>query len=207
MSLEPLNISFSYSLIRSKRKTVSISIDPVRGIVVKAPTNYKESSLLELLKKHEQKIINLLRKNEIVSKAFEDEGKFMYLGEMRPMIHSDSSQLEAWLVEEASKVILGRIKAISARIGVYPQKVSLRSQKTRWGSCSSKGNISLNWKLIFAPIEVIDYVIIHELCHLQQMNHSNAFWTLVSSYAPHYKEQREWLKKHSHLIHWPYNKS
>ena len=207
MSLEPLNISFNYNLINSKRKTVSISIDPLKGVVVKAPINCSEDSLLAILKKHEHKIINLLRKNEAASQALEGEGKFMYLGEMKAMEHSDVRLLEAWLKEEASKVILGRVKAICAKMDVCPQKVSLRSQKTRWGSCSLKGNISLNWKLIFAPIEVIDYVIVHELCHLKQMNHSSAFWTLVSSYLPRYKIQREWLKKHSYLIHWPYDKS
>jgi predicted metal-dependent hydrolase len=73
--------------------------------------------------------------------------------------------------------------------------MSIREQKTRWGSCSKKGNLNFNWKLIMSPPWVIDYVVIHEICHLRHLNHSKEYWALVEYYMPEYKSAREWLKK------------
>ncbi len=81
--------------------------------------------------------------------------------------------------------------------GLAPQRLSFRGQKTRWGSCSPTGAISLNWKLICAEPSVIDYVIIHELCHLKHLNHSLNFWRLVESYCPNWKEKKKWLQSRS----------
>lgn len=74
--------------------------------------------------------------------------------------------------------------------------VTIRDQKTRWGSCSSRGTLSFNYRLIFAPSQVLDYVVVHELCHLTHMNHSKEFWNMVSSVMPDYKAHRKWLKEH-----------
>ncbi|MCA9386358.1 M48 family metallopeptidase, partial [Candidatus Dojkabacteria bacterium] len=67
---------------------------------------------------------------------------------------------------------------------------------TNWGSCSSKGNLNFTWRLIFAPLEILDYVVVHELCHLKEQNHSQRFWDLVAEQVPDYKKKRIWLKKH-----------
>ena len=80
------------------------------------------------------------------------------------------------------------------KIGVSYGRITLRQQKTRWGSCSANGNLNFNWLLILAPPEVLDYVVVHELCHRRQMNHSQAFWNEVSAVLPGYKEQKKWLK-------------
>ncbi len=90
--------------------------------------------------------------------------------------------------------ILPRIDQLGNQMQLKPQKVSLRNQKTMWGSCSSAGAISINWKLMVAPKEVIDYVLIHELAHLRHQNHSKAFWSLVSKYSPDYDSHRKWLR-------------
>lgn len=74
--------------------------------------------------------------------------------------------------------------------------ITVRDQKTRWGSCSSRGTLSFNYRLIFAPPAVLDYVVVHELCHLTHMNHSKEFWNLVGSVMPDYKKHRKWLKEH-----------
>lgn len=79
--------------------------------------------------------------------------------------------------------------------GVYTS-VTIRDQKTRWGSCSSRGTLSFNYRLIFAPPQVLDYVVVHELCHLTHMNHSKEFWNMVGSVMPDYKTHRKWLKEH-----------
>ena len=79
-------------------------------------------------------------------------------------------------------------------------RITIRNQKTRWGSCSSKGNLNFNCLLMLAPDEVVDYVVIHELCHLIEMNHSKAFWKQVEQMMPDYKKHRKWLKDHGNEI-------
>ena len=80
-------------------------------------------------------------------------------------------------------------------MGVTYGRISIREQKTRWGSCSSKGNLNFNWRLIFAPPEVLDYVVVHELAHRKEMNHSKAFYAIVESIMPDYRKWKKWLKE------------
>lgn len=108
--------------------------------------------------------------------------------------------LRLWYIEQFKLVIEDRVKHYSSIIGVFPEKITIREQKTRWGSCSTKGNINLNWKLIMAPMEVLDYVVIHELCHMREMNHSKEFWKLVEYVFPQYKKCRAWLKDNGDLL-------
>lgn len=90
---------------------------------------------------------------------------------------------------------LNRVEYFAKVIGVTYGKITIRNQKTRWGSCSSKGNLNFNCLLMLAPSEVLDYVVVHELCHRKQMNHSKAFWLEVEKVLPNYKEVRKWLKE------------
>lgn len=98
--------------------------------------------------------------------------------------------------EAAQRVLPKRVRELADLTGLKPTKVSLRKQRTLWGSCSPSGSIQLNWKLISAPLNVIDYVIIHELAHLKHPNHSKYFWNEVALHCPDYKQLRLWLKKH-----------
>lgn len=101
------------------------------------------------------------------------------------------------LYKKQGKALLEKkIKYWSAQMQLYPTKLSYRAQKTRWGSCSSLGHVSLNWKLILAPEFVIDYVVVHELAHLKHQNHSKRFWALVANYTEHTQASKGWLKKH-----------
>lgn len=84
--------------------------------------------------------------------------------------------------------------------GGHYTSITIRDQKTRWGSCSSRGTLSFNYRLIFAPPKILDYVVVHELCHLTHMNHSKEFWNMVSSVMPDYKECKAWLKEHGHEL-------
>lgn len=108
--------------------------------------------------------------------------------------------LEKWYREEARKVIQDRVALYRDQIGVSVHSIFIKAQKTRWGSASTKGNLNFNWKLMMAPVEVIDYVVIHELCHLREMNHSKQFWELVSQYDENYKAHRRWLKENGSLL-------
>jgi predicted metal-dependent hydrolase len=104
--------------------------------------------------------------------------------------------LEQWYRAQAAKLINERADKLSSQMGISYKRIVIRGQKTRWGSCSRKKNLSFNWKLIMAPEPVIDYVIIHELTHLKEMNHSKTFWELVARYCPRWPEYKKWLKQH-----------
>ncbi len=103
--------------------------------------------------------------------------------------------LTTFYKKKAREVLLRSVQDFSVRMNLVPTGLSFRAQKTRWGSCSSKGRISLNWKMIIAPLDVIDYVVIHELSHLRFYNHSACFWSLVATQAPDYRVNRNWLRE------------
>jgi len=102
--------------------------------------------------------------------------------------------LEKWYRQRASEKIKERLRHYSTIIGVEPNAVRIKNQKKRWGSCSSLGNLNFNWRCIMAPIEVIDYIVVHELCHLVHMNHSSKYWALVGRIMPDYQNYRDWLR-------------
>lgn len=104
--------------------------------------------------------------------------------------------LEDWYRMQAKRFMRGRADRLSADMGVGYWRLTIRGQKTRWGSCSRKGNLSFNWKLMMAPESVIDYVVVHELAHLKEMNHTRKFWELVGRYCPQWRQHRKWLKVH-----------
>lgn len=108
--------------------------------------------------------------------------------------------LESWYKQQARKVIIERVQLYSAYSGLRFNSISLSSATTRWGSCSSQKNLNFNWKLIMAPLEVIDYVVSHELAHLEELNHSKDFWEKVRKMFPIYRQYRTWLKRHGHTL-------
>jgi predicted metal-dependent hydrolase len=111
--------------------------------------------------------------------------------------------LARWLLARAREYLPLRLQKISERTGLHCQRVSLRRQRTRWGSCSRRKTISLNANLLFLPPELVDHVLIHEVCHLSEMNHSRRFWTLVGGYCPDYRRaNRELRHMEKHLPHW-----
>ncbi len=105
-----------------------------------------------------------------------------------------------WYVQEAKNLFNSRIEYFSQITGLKPEKISYKFQKTRWGSCSGKGNINLNVNLILAPVEIADYVILHEICHLKYLDHSRKFWDFLGKYMVDYKNRREWLKKNGYTL-------
>jgi predicted metal-dependent hydrolase len=104
--------------------------------------------------------------------------------------------LEQWYRGEAARLINGKVDRLSSQMGTHCKRVVIRGQKTRWGSCSHKKNLSFNWKLIMAPEPVVDYVVVHELAHLKEMNHSKRFWELVAQHCDKWREYRKWLRQH-----------
>ena len=109
--------------------------------------------------------------------------------------------IRSTLSARALERIRQRLDYYIPRIGRAPGRIAIRDQKTRWGSCSAKGNLNFNWKLIMAPPEALDYVVIHELCHLYEFNHSPRFWALVKAQMPEYEVWKKWLKNHAEDLH------
>ncbi len=109
-------------------------------------------------------------------------------GSLRPLV-------EAWYRAEARRIITERVDALATQFEVSYGKIYIRNQRARWGSCSSRRNLSINWRLIMAPPEIMDYILIHELTHLEQMNHSARFWQLVAARCPDYRIRQVWLKE------------
>lgn len=108
--------------------------------------------------------------------------------------------LNRWYVEQARQHLLQRTQEWAPIIGVKPVSVSIRDPKTRWGSCSSRGRLNYSWRVILAPPSVIDYLVVHELCHLRHPNHSRQYWQLVESVLPAFRESRHWLKTNGGVL-------
>jgi len=108
---------------------------------------------------------------------------------------------ERWLRKQAAIYIPNRLRTLSVKIGIDKyKKIRISNARSRWGSCSSKGTVSFNWRLIMAPVGVIDYVIVHELVHLIEMNHSRNFWKIVGQVMPDYVDKRKWLRMYGHKL-------
>lgn len=127
------------------------------------------------------------------------EGFVIYVNKLLPLDKRQTEirkKLEQWYIVEAKKLFQARIKIYKQELGVQFNAVRIRNQRTRWGSCSGKGNLNFNWRLVLAPIIIVDYVVVHELCHLKYMNHGREFWQLVESQIPDYKNRKRWLRQH-----------
>lgn len=108
--------------------------------------------------------------------------------------------LETWYRRQVAEETKRLIQQHAHRHGLHPRGLAVRDQKTRWGSCGPRGDININWRLILAPPAVLEYVVVHELCHLRHRNHAQPFWALVEDHLPHYRVQRRWLKDHGHSL-------
>ena len=113
----------------------------------------------------------------------------------RPGIDGARRQLKRWYREEAERALLARATARGQELGLVFRALRVRDQRRRWGSCSVRGGLSFNYRLIMAPPEVLDYVVVHELLHLRECNHSRRFWTLVARHVPGYQDARAWLTR------------
>ena len=172
------------TVIRSNRKTVAIQVNSNLSVTVRAPRSVSEKDIEEILKKKEAWISKHIEKIKKTKERLEAEST-----------EKLTREKVIALAEEALKIIPARVEYFAKVIGVTYGKITVRNQKTRWGSCSSKGNLNFNCLLMLAPPEVLDYVVVHELCHRKQMNHSKAFWLEVEKVLPNYKEVRKWLKE------------
>ena len=175
-----------YTLIKSNRKTLSLEVRE-DGLIVRAPNRVTKREADEFVRKHESWI---QKKKELLAqrKAIAQEA---------PKLSGE--ELEA-LAQQALRVIPERVRHYAGIMGADYGKITLRCQKTRWGSCSAKKNLNFNILLMLTPPEVIDSVVVHELCHLWEMNHSARFYERVYAAYPEYDRWNRWLKENGHAL-------
>lgn len=169
---------FTYELIRAKRRSMSLKVDLDGTITVRAPYRTPVQTADWFVEGHRDWIEVRLRAGARIMAE-------------RPS-YTDRERAEGR--KQAAEAIKARCRYYAPVMGVSYGTVTIREQKTRWGSCSTKGNLNFNWKLVLMPPEILDYVVVHELAHRIQMNHSAAFWAEVGKILPDYKERRQWLK-------------
>lgn len=185
------NDNSNIEIIRSKRKTIAIEITKELKVLVRAPFSMLESDIQRFINKNSlwiEKHLKLMK--EKIEKLKQQEDNVIKL------TVEDIHQL----AEQALTVIPERVAHYAQIMNVTIGKISVRNQVSRWGSCSNKGNLSFNCLLMLMPSDVIDYVVVHELCHRKEMNHSVKFWAEVAQVLPDYKVQKKWLKDNGNAI-------
>lgn len=179
-----------YTLVRSSRKSCAISINPEGQITVRVPLRISQKEIEHLL---------VEKRIWIITKYLETEKH----RQNRPVSNLTEVQriaLEKRYIAAAKEYFPKRTAYFVQFTGGSYNRISIRDQKTRWGSCSARGTLSFNWRLMLAPPTIADYVIVHELCHLTYMNHSADFWRKVESVYPDYRTARKWLKDHGNEL-------
>ena len=171
-----------YKIIRSNRKSLGLEIKPDGQVIVRAPMRLSEREIQRFVIQHEDWIREHL---EIIKQKQEN----------RPEIERLTMQEIQELADQALKVIPERVAYYAQKVGVSYGKITIRNQKSRWGSCSSRGNLNFNCLLMLTPPEVIDSVVVHELCHRKEMNHSDRFYAEVLRVFPDYWKWNKWLKE------------
>lgn len=210
-------------LIRTRRKSVSITITPNAEIIVRAPLNLDEDIIFDIvLKKHEWIKDKIGQIKKTTDRAYIQGETFLFLGSnyiLQPTLNRKTvgiagdflempelfmdiaeKKLIEWYKKEALTVISARCALIVEKTGIRYSSIRVTNAKSRWGSCGGSGNINFSWRLVMCPLEVIDYVIIHELAHIEVRNHSKLFWDKVEKLMPEYRKQELWLKKNSRSI-------
>lgn len=176
-------------IIKSNRKTIAIEVRQDLRVIVRAP---KRASNREIMKFVEQKQDWIAKHLAYMQIRYEETRRV----KEKQFTDDDIRKMK----DEAKRVIPDRVKYYAGIMGVTFGKITIKNQKNRWGSCSSKGNLNFNCLLMMTPDKVRDYVVIHELCHLKQMNHSKMFWAEVEKVMPDYKVYRQWLSQNGNML-------
>ncbi|MCP4180039.1 MAG: M48 family metallopeptidase [bacterium] len=210
-------------IVRSKRRSIALEINNNGELIVRAP----HSATLDYLKKlvinkkdwildKQETVFNKIEKSK---KEYRFGGRFYYLGNEYEIISSNDNKniiyfqdnffinvkyensikdlMIKWYKFQANRIIKDRVFGLSDDFSLAFKKITITGAEKRWGSCSSRKHLNFSWRLIMAPIEIIDYVVVHELAHLKELNHSSRFWDLVHSMLPEYKKCQKWLRNNS----------
>jgi predicted metal-dependent hydrolase len=156
---------------------------------------------------HNKKVLLLFSHKSSIENSI-DEFKVTLLNRYKKATEKEQNKaikrnVEVWLKEKATKLLISKVDHFSHELNLFPSDIKVRQYKARWGSCNSRGQLSFNYLLLMTPDWVIDYVVVHELCHLKYLNHSNHYWLFVEQSFPRYKEAKQWLKLHQNQLSWP----
>lgn len=222
-------LNFQLVRSKRRRKTISLHIKEDGRIVIYVPYHTPKGEIEEFIKEKESWVIKKISEKERsikeTEKAFIPGEKFLYLGESYSLEIGDThysglplklsfgkfildkERLEEardlfihWYKREAKEKIEGRLHYFSNRLQLFPKGLKITSANCRWGSCSRDSRLSFSWKIIMAPLSVIDYVLIHELVHIKEKNHSKRFWTYLETILPDYRKHRFWLKENGYRL-------
>ena len=211
-------------IIRSKRKTLSLTINENAELIIRAPKRLSIEKIQDFINEKENWIN---RKKRLIENQIKDvtsnHNKLLYLGNLFPInVEQNASKelfftgeefiansiepeslslsIKKWYKNKFREIALPRVAYFANKHNLMVNHVRIKNQKTMWGSCSSKNNINLNYLLLMAPMGVIDYVIVHELVHTIHRNHSTDFWDSVESIMPEFQEHKRWLKKNGYKL-------
>lgn len=177
-----------YKLIRSRRRSIALMISTDAVLTVRAP-HFVSIGYIERL---------IVKKNDWIMKRlnrFNKKKELLYLGEKNEMIFSNREEMVNWYRKQAREILTLRMHHYSRLTGWSFKSMSINSARTRWGSCGPKNSINFSWRLMMAPMDVIDYVVVHELAHTVVKNHSKKFWEVVESVMGDYRERRRKLRE------------
>jgi len=214
-------------LVRSNRKTISIIIQADGIVTVRAPLHVSDRQIWSFVRakadwiREKQKLVQK-NASQAQPRQYRDGEVFWFLGKTYPLeirastpavVYLDGklilrasaqsraqAALTRWYREQAARVMNERTASLARQYGFHYKQVKITSARTRWGSCSTTGTISYPWRLVMAPLPVIDYVVIHELVHTEVRNHGPAFWKRVSGLVPDYARKMVWLKQNGALL-------
>ncbi|MFA4877582.1 MAG: SprT family zinc-dependent metalloprotease [Methanoregula sp.] len=213
-------------IVRSRRRTIALIIDSEARLIVRAPMRAPLEVIDSVIREKEgwirKKVAEMKQRPPAAVHRYEEGEIFYFLGRAYPLhIVEDgtsavertdrlcvscthgtdvSLQLKRWYVQEAQKEIRSRCMWFTMTTGYTPASVRITDACGRWGSCTHRGGLNFSWRLIQAPLEIVDYVIVHELVHLRQPDHSRKFWTKVKEIMPDYERRRKWLRENERLL-------
>lgn len=217
--------AIAITLIRTARRTIQLKIVATDRLEIRAPHAMPLDSLRHVVASKQDWLTRHLSQS-ITPPTQPYPSHIILRGREYPLLYRDSDRqnliyqqdhfilsrppatsslalhglIESYYREYARKLLSAKTEYWATRIGVTYNRITIKSQKTRWGSCSAKGNLNYNWHIICADESLIDYIVIHELCHLRHLDHSAAFWSLVAKYDPAYPEHRRQLNRIGHNL-------
>ena len=179
--------NIKYNIKRSRRKTLSIEIQKDGVVLIRAPYSLPNEEIRKFLNEKHDWIVKHVNVSLSNVKDYRD---------LDPITMEEMHSL----ADEALSWVPKRVEQLASLVGVTYGGITIRNQRTRWGSCSSKGNLNFNCLMMLFPEDVRNYIIIHELCHRREMNHSRRFWSLVEQADPDYKEHNEYIRREGEKI-------
>lgn len=219
MKIEFENTVLQFNVQYGNRAKISIHIDSSGFTTVKVPNGTSDEVIKSAVERYGKRILeqqnNIAEARETAktrskTKDYQDKGKFLHLGKeyfLHELIETGElneeelkRKLKKFYFTSCKKIVEERIKIYQTQLKVKFKTIEIEESRTKWGSCSSDKKLTFNYRLAMAPIEVIDYVIVHELCHLLHMNHDRSFWRRVGSIMPDYKMKEEYLARHGHAM-------